>query len=175
MAENEREAVRKALYEGLSWFGTLPEPEGDVPERYHRWGDLGELADRILTALRSTTAEPVKTSEGELLPCPRCGGDVILDDVSDFLGDAYWKAFCQNEECPQDKRWPTQAEAIYAANLRTHPTTDSAAKDAEIARLRDALEEIAANDYPYKTAPEAARAALANRGEAGALAKERGE
>jgi len=52
-----REALRKTLYEGLCWFGTLPEPEGDVPERYHRWDDLCELADRLLAALNPTQTE----------------------------------------------------------------------------------------------------------------------
>lgn len=51
--QDGREAIRTALYKGLEWFGTLPEPEGDVPERYHRWDDLGELADRILAALQA--------------------------------------------------------------------------------------------------------------------------
>ncbi len=50
---DKREVIRAALYDGLSWFGTLPEPEGDVPERYHRWDDLGEFADRILAALEN--------------------------------------------------------------------------------------------------------------------------
>jgi len=52
-----REKTRIALYEGLGWFGTLPEPEGDVPERYHRWDDLGEFADRILAALSPDDGE----------------------------------------------------------------------------------------------------------------------
>ena len=51
----ERETIRTALYEGLEWFGTLPEPEGDVPSRYHRWDDLGELADRIIIALKGAS------------------------------------------------------------------------------------------------------------------------
>lgn len=47
--EKLREELRRELYECLCWWGTLPEPEGDVPERYHRWSDLGEIADRILS------------------------------------------------------------------------------------------------------------------------------
>lgn len=46
-----REVVRKALYEALQYYGTLPEPEGDVPERYHKWDYLGEIADRLITAM----------------------------------------------------------------------------------------------------------------------------
>lgn len=52
-----KEKIRTALYEGLEWFGTLPEPEGDVPEHYHRWDDLGELADRIAAALSPDDGE----------------------------------------------------------------------------------------------------------------------
>lgn len=53
----EREVIRNALYEGLCWFGTLPEPQGDVPERYHRWDDLGEFADRIAAAIRNLKSQ----------------------------------------------------------------------------------------------------------------------
>jgi len=55
-----REEIRQALYDGLCRVGTLPEPQGDVPMRYHRWDDLGELADRIIAmtpAVRTKAAD----------------------------------------------------------------------------------------------------------------------
>lgn len=50
------ETIREELYECLKWFGDLPEPEGDVPERYHRWDDLGEISERIAAKLHEPSA-----------------------------------------------------------------------------------------------------------------------
>lgn len=51
------EAIRAELYDSMCWFGGFPEPGGDVPERYHRWDDLTEMAQRIDAVL--TKAEAV--------------------------------------------------------------------------------------------------------------------
>lgn len=53
-AEEVREKIQRELYECLCWWGTLPEPQGDVPERYHKWDDLGEIADRLIRAMSLT-------------------------------------------------------------------------------------------------------------------------
>jgi len=45
------EVILAELYDSLRWFGSFPEPQGDVPERYHRWDDLVEMAERIDAAL----------------------------------------------------------------------------------------------------------------------------
>jgi hypothetical protein len=49
MSDESVRAVQRELYECLTYWGTLPEPEGDVPERYNKWEDLGEIAERLLT------------------------------------------------------------------------------------------------------------------------------
>lgn len=54
-----RDTIRQSLYDGLREVGTLPEPGGDVPMRYHRWADLGGLADRIVAA----TPRPAEASD----------------------------------------------------------------------------------------------------------------
>ena len=61
------EVVRNELYEGLSWFGTLPEPEGDVPERYHRWNDLGEFAERIIAAMQAHITQREQAARNKAL------------------------------------------------------------------------------------------------------------
>lgn len=48
---SKRETMQQALYDALCHWGTLPEPEGDVPERYHRWEDLGGIADKLIAAV----------------------------------------------------------------------------------------------------------------------------
>ena len=55
--DNLRDALQKELYDSLCWFGTLPEPQGDVPERYHKWDDLGEVADRLIKVIKDWTAD----------------------------------------------------------------------------------------------------------------------
>ena len=44
-------AGQNELYECLTYYGTLPEPQGDYPPRYRRWDDLGEIAERIYLAM----------------------------------------------------------------------------------------------------------------------------
>lgn len=59
-------------------------------------------------------------SGGELLPCPFCGDEALLDDVSDFLGYAKWTVACQNEDCfTHGGNYETQDHAAAAWNSRT--------------------------------------------------------
>lgn len=89
-----------------------------------------------------TTTTPAGAAE-RMKPCPKCGGDGMLDDASDFLGDARWTAVCQTEGCiGLDTNFPTQAEAIAAWNA-TRPAPDLSGLEELIEwRLRE-------EDSPY--------------------------
>jgi len=59
------------------------------------------------------------TQQRELKPCPFCDTKLILDDSSNFLGNALWRVNCENGECVMNKwDYKTQDEAIKAANTR---------------------------------------------------------
>lgn len=93
-----RQQVQQALYDGLCWFGTLPEPQGDVPERYHRWDDLGELADRILTALTANASQPdrvVDVLRRAILLFPEAHDVLTTQEMRDARGN--WRSLIDQQ------------------------------------------------------------------------------
>lgn len=64
----------------------------------------------------------------KLTPCPFCGGEAIVDDVSNFLGQTRWTPACQTEDCVMwNANYATQREAIAAWNTRLQPSGDGGA------------------------------------------------
>lgn len=143
-----------------------------------------------ITALRSTTAEPGEDApaEGELLPCPFCGGEAEMSYYTKGTSpekagyyiecgscSAGGEPFDVQGEMPGRDEY-TQSKAIAAWNQRTH---DSAAKDAELAEAAQQFlwqfDTIRADELNVRPEWDRLKAALANRGEAGSLAKERSE
>lgn len=67
----------------------------------------------------------------ELLPCPFCGGEAIVQptyDIDTSERDGYF-AWCSNYECeckPQTRDYLTEAEAIEAWNTRVERTCNNA-------------------------------------------------
>lgn len=196
MAENDIEALADALFslsDRLRVSGFLKDDANHAAY---------EKVVASFTALRSTTAEPnpapAVAAEGELLPCPFCGGAASWIEDTGAFDEPFGLVTEHADTCHLACFLAEKDQIITAWNTR-HPT-DSAAKDAEIAELREALEEgrraigdhWAPNDC-YATGPVTGDPirdlvqcpacsfiamydkTLANRGEAGALAKERSE
>lgn len=59
----------------------------------------------------------------ELLPCPFCGGEADLIDISDEYEGEYWVAHqCANGTSVETNSYDTEAEAIAAWNSRAERT-----------------------------------------------------
>jgi hypothetical protein len=111
------------------------------------------------------------TTDKQLLPCPFCGGEAILDDVSSFLGDAKWSPACETEDCVMwNAKYATQREAAAAWNTRmeaVRPPVGEEAVERVAKAMQQARDEIGATEQQriaFAYAEAAMRSAMQSNG-----------
>lgn len=81
------------------------------------------------------------TEQVTLETCPFCGGEAGLEEGGEQFGIKTYSPFCRGHACLVWNRfYETEAQAIAAWNTRAASVAE---KDAEIAQLREALEDCA--------------------------------
>lgn len=92
-------------------------------------GEFGEHEAGCHTRSKSTTSA---TGEGqeELLPCPFCGGEATLEEVTGMVDRIRWSPGCSTEDCIGYQTMTTfqrQVDAIKAWNRRASPQPEATA------------------------------------------------
>ena len=98
------------------------------------------------------TLDQLSAAATELLPCPFCGGEAVLDDIGDRT--AFYSVGCNNNACKVEAaaNMRSKEEAIHHWNQRTGQL--AAVADDAVVRLTKEYRETMAHDVLHSWAKD---------------------